>query len=58
MFVLVCPLDMSEWMNESMSVKGWLEDHDFALGKGHGKKKAALTEALNRAAGRHKCEVK
>ena len=23
----------------SVSVKGWLEDHDFALGKGHGKNK-------------------
>ena len=34
MFVLVCPLDASE----SISLKGWLEDHDFALGKGHGKK--------------------
>ena len=38
MFVLVCPLDMCELINESISVKGWLEDHDFALGKGHGKK--------------------
>ena len=30
MFVLVCLLDVS--------VKGWLEDHYFAFGKGHGKK--------------------
>ena len=30
-------------MNQSMSVKGWLEDHDFAVGKGHGKNSSELT---------------
>ena len=24
-------------VNQSINLKGWLEDHDFALGKGHGK---------------------
>ena len=31
-------------MNESMSVKGWLEDHDFALGKVHGKNEPIWTD--------------
>ena len=27
-------------VNESMNLKEWLEDHDFAWGKGHGKNEA------------------